>query len=212
MDLPPELRDRVYEALLTRDKEAGRSDSEAGRKAHLQILRVSKKVHKEAIAVFQDVTPAIFNVIILRRCDYDPPTGISLSINGDFKARCVQGEDEIETTLANDVGGLPSLSNIRLHLTIKPCCPRHDSSPDYSYPTKFMSAFVEHARSLRKLTVIVPVTTTMRFDTQRFLDWFDTLTRLSSEVVLRLYGLDRGTRDQLKGRIEDAKSKVDAED
>ncbi|KAF7185600.1 hypothetical protein HII31_13097 [Pseudocercospora fuligena] len=211
MDLPPELRDRVYEALLTRDKEAGRSDSEAGRKAHLQILPVSKKVHKEAIAIFQDVTPAIFNVIILRECYHVPSPSIRLSINGDYKARCTKGEDEIGTVLTNYPGKLPSLTNIRLHLTVKPCCERHDDDPDYGYPTTFMSAFVEHARSLRKLAVIVPVTTTMRFDTQRFLEWFDPLTKLDSGVVVKLYGFDRETRVQLKGRIEDARSKIDAE-
>ncbi|KXT01656.1 hypothetical protein AC578_2766 [Pseudocercospora eumusae] len=199
MDLPPELRDLVYEELLIRNRETGR-------KAHLQILRVSQKVHKEAVSIFQDVTPANLDVIILRRCYHVPSPSLSLSISGDFKGRCEERDDDIETTLTRDVSTLPCLSNIELQLTIKPCCGSHDSDPDYSYPTKFMSAFVERAQSLRKFSLIVPVSNTMRFDSQQFLDWFDPLTQLSSEVALELYGFCQDTREQLKLRIEAAKS------
>ncbi|EME80912.1 uncharacterized protein MYCFIDRAFT_197783 [Pseudocercospora fijiensis CIRAD86] len=105
--------------------------------------------------------------------------------------------------------------SIRLELVICCHCDRdehsYEHSADFSLPKFFTSAFVERAQSLRKLTLVMPVSTAMKFTTQQFLDWFDPLTQLSPGVALELYGFDRETRDELKRRIEDAKPKVDVD-
>ncbi|KXT09979.1 hypothetical protein AC579_9366 [Pseudocercospora musae] len=206
MDLPPEMRNAIYELLLMRFKAQGR-------KAFLAILRVSKQVHKEAVGIFNDVNTADLGVGITRGKlrSFWPRSGGNLRMHLDGDIGHIFLPDltdkfDVKTMLDQRVSGLARMRHIRLRLNIN-WYVGHEPNRNWILPIALTSSIAAAAADLRTLVITVLGAGTQ----EQWVEWLTPLAQLPSKTTLQLEGFgDEAVKQEVLRQIEAAKPKIDA--
>ncbi|KAF7185558.1 hypothetical protein HII31_13055 [Pseudocercospora fuligena] len=208
MDLPPEMRNLVYEALLTRDWSPRR-------KAFLAILRVSKEVYKEAVGIFNDVNTARFGIGASRgRLSLSDPGHSnvhSIFLNGDIghkRLLNLSDQFDVKAMLDQCVPGLARMRHVWLPLRITWHLD-YTSDGKWTLPTSLIGAFVATAKDLR--TLAIAFMGNNKGTVEQWVEWLLPLAHLPSGATLELESFEDETKKQeILRQIKAARPKIDA--